>query len=99
MIVVKNAEELVYYPEKVRYIWPRIIAKEWLSRCEEVVHRGGTEFLEFLSEHTLIGEYCGNPEYQHVTRYERVSIIFYAIVPNNSAEKCLPVDFARKFFT
>ena len=59
-LVLKNLEELENYPDKVRYIWPRIIAKEWLTRYAD---KSTNEFIEFLSQHTLIAEYCGNPNY------------------------------------
>ena len=92
-LLLRNLEELSCYPDKVRYIWPRIIASAWFSEG-----LSSEELKDFLSTHTIIGEYCGNSNYQHVTRYLKQEIIFYAIVNNNSPGKCLPVEFSRQFF-
>jgi len=40
----------------------------------------------------MIGEYCGNDAYQHIIRYDKIQIIFYAITSNNSFEPCLDVE-------
>jgi hypothetical protein len=29
---------------------------------------------------TMIGEYCGNPDFQHLVKYADITIYFYAIV-------------------
>jgi hypothetical protein len=51
-----------------------------------------------LSGHTLIGEYIGSVEHQHLVKYSRVTIIFYAIVDNNQEEDCWPCDKSWAFF-
>lgn len=52
------------------------------------------QFKKDIANKTLIGEYCGYEKHQHITKYEKVEIIFYAIVENVSDESCLPVDQA-----
>ena len=47
---------------------------------------------------TLVGEYVGSDEHQHLVKYSRVTIIFYAIVENNSIKDCIPCDRAWKLF-
>lgn len=40
---------------------------------------------------TLIGEYVGNQDYQHLVKYKKQTILFYAIVENlNGSEICMP---------
>lgn len=48
--------------------------------------------------HTLVGEYIGNQDYQHLVKYSRVTLIFYAIVDNNSSSSCWPCTAAWSFF-
>ena len=47
---------------------------------------------------TLVGEYIGSQEHQHFVRYSRVTIIFYAIVENDSEKSCIPCAEAWAFF-
>jgi len=35
-----------------------------------------------LDGNTMIGEYIGSDEHQHLVKYSRKSIIFYAVVGN-----------------
>ena len=47
-----------------------------------------------FADKTLVGEYVGNQEHQHMVLYNRETLIFYAVVVNNSPEICLPIDQA-----
>lgn len=46
----------------------------------------------------MIGEYIGSDAHQHLVKYSRVTIIFYAVVSNNSEEDCWPCDQAWSLF-
>jgi len=46
----------------------------------------------------MVGEYIGSQEHQHLVKYSRVTIIFYAIIDNYSAESCWPCSQAWQFF-
>ena len=35
---------------------------------------------EVLNGRTIVGEYCGNPEFQHLVKYADIIIYFYAVV-------------------
>ena len=37
-----------------------------------------------------MGEYCGNPDFQHLVKYSEVTIFFYAVVDNASSSSCIP---------
>eukprot|EP00828_Plagiopyla_frontata_P032744 TRINITY_DN42615_c0_g1_i1.p1 TRINITY_DN42615_c0_g1~~TRINITY_DN42615_c0_g1_i1.p1 ORF type:complete len:194 (-),score=29.58 TRINITY_DN42615_c0_g1_i1:180-761(-) len=52
----------------------------------------------FLSEHTLIGEYCGNQKYQHLISYSQIKIYFFAIVQKAKNSICLSPQQSFKFF-
>lgn len=46
---------------------------------------------------TIVGEYCGNPEFQHLVKYGEITIYFYAMVENSSAETCILPSKAFEF--
>lgn len=46
----------------------------------------------------MIGEYIGSQEHQHLVKYSRVTLIFYAVVSNDSYEDCWPCDQAFALF-
>lgn len=47
---------------------------------------------------TMIGEYIGSQDHQHLVKYSRVTLIFYAVVSNDSSEDCWPCDQAFALF-
>lgn len=47
---------------------------------------------------TLVGEYVGSQEHQHLVLYSRVTILFYAVVDNLSEESCWPCSKSWTFF-
>jgi len=46
----------------------------------------------------MVGEYIGSQEHQHLVKYSRVTIIFYAIIDNYSEESCWPCSRSWAFF-
>ena len=36
-----------------------------------------------------MGEYCGNPDFQHLVKYADITIYFYALVENTSRYSCI----------
>ena len=56
------------------------------------------ELKKDLSNRTLVGEYIGNPEHQHMVLYNRETLIFYAVVDNYSPALCWPMDQATALF-
>lgn len=47
---------------------------------------------------TIVGEYCGNPDFQHLVKYGDVTIYFYAVVENAGTDTCIPPPEAFAFF-
>ncbi len=45
----------------------------------------------------MIGEYVGNQDYQHLVKYQKMTILFYAMVENTSEDICLPVTHTMNF--
>lgn len=76
------------------------IGDTWFDFVEAMEAKGIlNDFKEELGNKTLVGEYIGNQEHQHMVLYERITIIFYAIVDNASPEVCIPTDIALTLFT
>jgi len=50
----------------------------------------------FMSEHTFVGEYCGNKKLQHMVKYDKEEVIFYAVVKKLSTQACLPYEYGKK---
>ena len=94
-VIVKNQDELEDYLEK-RYEYANKIAKTWFRMLDSIRDLNG--FINWINEKTMIGEYVGNPDCQHIVKYQKEEIIFYAVVENNSAYSCIPVIESFYYF-
>lgn len=77
------------------------MAHVWFDKIEAMQKSEPQKLNELkghLSHNTLIGEYIGSADHQHLVKYSRVTIIFYAVVSNNSNDDCWPCDQAWKLF-
>ena len=75
------------------------MAHAWFDILSAIPNKIQTSLKESLSGKTLIGEYVGNQDYQHLVKYQKLSILFYALVDNSSDEICLPQSFTMAFLT
>ena len=85
-----------------RYSFAREMAHVWFDKLEQIKRDRGAAALDELKadleNKTLVGEYIGSQEHQHLVKYSRVTIIFYAVVENDSMEDCMPCDLAWALF-
>lgn len=58
------------------------MAHVWFDQLATLEKRGvkRSELENDLDGNTLIGEYIGSQEHQHLVKYSRVTLIFYAVV-------------------
>ena len=58
------------------------MAHVWFDKLEELEKAGVdlNELKKDLKGVTLIGEYVGSQDHQHLVKYSRTTLIFYAIV-------------------
>ena len=75
------------------------MAHVWFDKLETYSEQVVKDLKQDLCGNTLIGEYVGSQEHQHLVKYSRVTIIFYAVVSNMSADDCWPCDQAWKLFS
>lgn len=71
----------------------------WLKTIKTIESKGKLEELKkLIGNKTLVGEYVGSPEHQHLVAYPNETIMFYAIVDHNSGINCSDPYYAVNFF-
>lgn len=97
-LLARTLDDVELY-KKDRYHYARLIAAQWFQTIKRIEAENQLDALKKdMSEVTFVGEYCGNPDYQHLIKYEKIDLIFYAIVQNNSERTCIPPDQAYELF-
>ena len=85
-----------------RFTFAREMALVWFDKLDQIKAERGDEAIQQLQDDfdqkTFVGEYIGSMEHQHLVKYSRVTIIFYAVVDNQSMLDCLPCDEAWGLF-
>lgn len=74
------------------------MANVWFDILDSKIEKQREELMNACSGVTLVGEYIGSQDHQHLVKYSRVTIIFYAVVDNISEESCWPCDKAWGLF-
>lgn len=88
-VFVKDPLDFKLYQGE-RYGFALLMAQNWFEMLKDKSKAQINELKEDLTGRTLVGEYCGNPEYQHLVKYSEITIFFYAIVEVNSQYSCIP---------
>lgn len=65
-----------------RYSFAVEMAETWFKKLDEMGPKVRKELQNALDGQTLVGEYIGSDDHQHLVKYSRVTLIFYAIVDN-----------------
>lgn len=70
-ILVKDAKEINNYKDQ-RFNFAALIAGCFFRIIQNNKYTEAEldELTDYLSSHTMVGEYCGNPECQHIVKYE-----------------------------
>ena len=99
-MLVRDSDDIDLY-QKDRFYYAKLIAKTWFEILEKIESKGSdlTALKYFLKKHTMIGEYVGNPDCQHLIQYQEIDILFFAIVNNHIDDECIPPLEAFKFFS
>eukprot|EP00826_Nyctotherus_ovalis_P020601 TRINITY_DN1648_c0_g2_i10.p1 TRINITY_DN1648_c0_g2~~TRINITY_DN1648_c0_g2_i10.p1 ORF type:complete len:622 (+),score=151.40 TRINITY_DN1648_c0_g2_i10:111-1868(+) len=98
-LCARTEADLVHYKDNQRYQFALAIALVWFKIVDKLRSSGKLEsFKQHILSHTMIGEYVGNVEHQHLVRYSKESILMYAIVDNEGVTDCLSPDEAMNFF-
>lgn len=102
-ILANNSADLNKYDVNTgsRYAYAVQIANCWFKTISSLGRKNKSlaKLQEALSGKTLVGEYVGHPDNQHLVRYTKESIIFYAAVDNNNQnQNCLLPEDAYWIF-
>jgi len=101
-ILIRNNKDIDEYKKygDNRYSFATLIAETWLK----IISKEGVDvegLKKDLTGKTLVGEYCGNPLYQHLVEYKEITILFYALVDHLGDRSCLPIktfqDLTQKY--
>jgi hypothetical protein len=82
---------------KERFAFAKLIAEEWFRVVERLDDDQVRELKSRLEGFSLVGEYVGNNDFQHLVKYSSQTVVFYALVDNNSRVTCLPPILALAF--
>ncbi|OMJ89767.1 hypothetical protein SteCoe_8037 [Stentor coeruleus] len=92
-LVARYEEDIKDHYKELRFNFAKLIAEMWFSILK-LIDQDKIESLKIiLSEATLVGEYVGNPDCQHIVQYKEKNISFFAVVPHESDILCY--DFEK----
>ena len=101
LLAQSNKDLELYNPSKtgsIRYSFAYLIGQTWFEIIGKFDQKVLNEMKNYLMDKTFIGEYVGNPEAQHLVKYNRITILFYAIVDNYSTSNNIDVELSKKVF-
>lgn len=88
-MIVRSREDCELYRKKERFQFAHLIAEEWFNYIDRTEVGTIQALKAVLDGHTLVGEYVGHNDYQHLVKYDRKTVVFYALVDNNSKVTCV----------
>eukprot|EP01022_Parablepharisma_sp_SALTPOND_P030325 TRINITY_DN75_c0_g3_i1.p2 TRINITY_DN75_c0_g3~~TRINITY_DN75_c0_g3_i1.p2 ORF type:complete len:593 (-),score=97.08 TRINITY_DN75_c0_g3_i1:6164-7942(-) len=98
-LCARSSEDLMYYTADSRYSFAREIAAVWFKMVQALKIQGKLEaFKAEAANRTLVGEYVGNYDHQHLVKYEKETILFYAVVDNAGITNCIGPAAAMALF-
>ena len=103
-ILAATHSDLSYYAgddPKDRYYFAFMIAQTWFRILNRLYKKGKqlSKLRESLTNKTLVGEYVGNYYHQHLIKYNKETLLFYAVVDNLSHDQnCLLPEESYKIF-
>ena len=84
-----------------RFSFARLMAKAFFRKLQKLSPERLAQLKELMSKLTMVGEYCGNPEFQHLVMYDRIDLQVFAFVDKASDRACIPLpesmQIARDF--
>jgi hypothetical protein len=103
-ILANNVADLKKYDVSStdsRFKYAVMIANCWFKIINRLgkFQKSSAKLQKALSGKTLVGEFVGHPDNQHLVKYTRETIIFYAVIDNNDIKQnCLLPEDAYKIF-
>ena len=86
---------------KQRFSFAKLMAITFFKKVSKLTPEKMKQLKEFLAEYTMVGEYCGNPEFQHLVKYYEIDLEIFAFVNKHTEQMCISptesVQIAEKF--
>jgi len=95
-LLARSSEDLNNYKRR-RFSYALEIAEIWFEMLNKI-SLDIEKVKEMFAYRTFIGEYVGSSLHQHLVKYSKKTILFYAIVNNNGNACCIDVEEAFKIF-
>ena len=67
--MIKDVKDIKLYHGE-RYGFAILIAEAWMNIINGLNKNLVEELKKELQDKTIVGEYCGNPDFQHLVKYE-----------------------------
>ena len=99
-MIVRNPDDIQKYESKntMRYSYAVMFARCWFALISELKKKDLENLKQDFANRTYVGEYIGNPACQHLVKYSRETIVFYAVVDNLSKKICKLPEEAYALF-
>jgi hypothetical protein len=90
-LVARNMDDVELYTKKnaMRYSYAVLMARCWFTIVEQFNKKDYESLKQDFAHRTFVGEYIGNQACQHLVKYPRETIVFYAVVENYSKRMCM----------
>ena len=89
-LLARTSGDLESYRHSDRFTISMLIAETWFRILETMSQKTVSELKRDIQGFTLVGDYVGNPKFQHFVKYTQIQIIFFGMVQNDSAESAVP---------
>eukprot|EP00347_Sterkiella_histriomuscorum_P011394 403372627 len=99
-ILLRDREDIKKYDNQ-HFNFAKKIADVWFNKLDDLREKDPQlidQLKKDMANKTLVAEYIGNIEHQHMVKYNQTTLIFYAVVENYSPDICWPTDQALDFF-
>jgi hypothetical protein len=91
-MMLRNAEDVAQIKYKHEHLITIQVAKLFFNYLNLLSEEKVAELKQYLQTHTLIGELLNPKMSQHVVQYDKLELIFFALVDKNDRENsCKPV--------
>ena len=97
-MLARSPDDFAQYESGGRFHFVQLIAQAWFTHLNAMDPALQQELKGELAGHTIVGEYVGNQEHQHLVKYNEIMILFYALVQNDSSATCCPPLQAYSMF-
>lgn len=98
-LVARCEEDIKDHYKELRFNFAKLIAEMWFKILKLIDQDKIESLKNLLSDATLVGEYVGNPDCQHIVQYKEKNISFFALIPHESDILCYDFEKTNKILS